>query len=116
MRPLLFAATFVALVGAACAAAAPEVPVGPDGEVDEVLVLGREIFIGRCAQCHGTSGGGSAGPKLADGAVTETYPDIDDQIEVVTTGRDRMPSFSETLSGAEIEAVVRYTREVLSQP
>ena len=113
MRRLL--AVLLVLVGlaAACAGDAPEVPVGPDGEADPALVAGRDIYSGRCANCHGASGGGGQGPKLADGRVAEQYPDIADQIEVVTEGRKQMPGFGGTLTPQEIEAVVRYTREVL---
>lgn len=107
---LLFA---VVSVGAACAGEAPEVPVGPDGEPDPVLVAGRDIYSGRCANCHGSSGGGGQGSKLADGRAVENYPDIADQIAVVTGGRRQMPAFGDTLAPDEIEAVVRYTREVL---
>lgn len=113
MRRLL--AVLFALVGlaAACAGDAPEVPVGPDGRPDPVLVAGRDLYSGRCANCHGTSGGGGQGPKLADGRMVAQYPDVDDQIEVVTGGRRQMPGFAGTLTPEEIEAVVRYTREVL---
>ena len=37
-------------------------------------------------------------------------------VSVVTNGRNGMPSFSGSLSTAEIDALVRYTREVLSEP
>ncbi len=87
---------------------APEV-----GSDDPVLNEGREIYIRNCAGCHGISGGGATGPKLADGAVSATYPDIDDQMAIVGDGKDQMPGFANKLSDAEIEAVVRYTREIL---
>lgn len=99
--------------GAACAGDAPEVPVGPDGKPDPVLVVGREIYSGHCANCHGGSGNGNQGPKLADGTVVDAYPDLIEQRVIVSDGRDEMPSFANTLTEAEIEAVVRYTREVL---
>jgi mono/diheme cytochrome c family protein len=50
---------------------------------------------------------------LADGRVVDRYPDIEDQIAVVTNGRGVMPSFGGALSVAEIREVVRYEREVL---
>ena len=87
--------------------------MGSDGQVDAVLLQGRDIFSTRCATCHGADGGGGQGPKLNDGRVTEVYPDIAAQIAVVTGGRNGMPSFSNLLGDEEIEAVVRYTREVL---
>ena len=81
-------------------------------EEPAVLELGRDVFGSRCSNCHGSSGGGGTGSRLA-GTVTETYPDAADQVAVVRDGRRSMPSFGGTLSEAEIEAVVRYTREVL---
>lgn len=72
---------------------------------------GAEIYSARCASCHGSTGGGGIGPKLSDGAVVDAYPDVADEIEVVTDGQDGMPSFEERgLSPTEIEQVVEYTR------
>lgn len=95
-----------------CAGSAPEVPVGADGVADPELVLGREVFSSRCSSCHGSSGGGGTGTRLA-GRVTESFPDPTDQAAVIRDGRNNMPSFAGTLSEAQIAAVVRYTREVL---
>lgn len=97
---------------AGCAAEAPEVPLGPDGTPDPVLALGRDVFASRCSNCHGSAGGGGTGPRLA-GTVEDTYPDPADQEAVVREGRRSMPAFGGSLSNAEIEAAVRYTREVL---
>lgn len=108
-------AVIVAIVAlaAGCAGESPEVPAGPEGRPDGVLLQGREIFSTRCANCHGADGGGGLGPKLSDGRVVDLYPDIDAQIAVVTAGRNGMPSFSTLLDAEQIEAVVRYTRDVL---
>ena len=78
--------------------------------------MGREVYSRRCANCHGAAGGGGTGPKLADGKVIEQYPDPADQLRLIAQGRNAMPAFSGSLSSAELDAVVRYTREVLSQP
>jgi mono/diheme cytochrome c family protein len=105
--------TVVGLAG--CASdSAPEVPAGPNGSPDPVLVAGRNVFARRCATCHGLGGGGGRGPKLSDGRVVQRYPDVADQVAVVTNGRGGMPKFGDVLDPDEIEAVVRYTREVLS--
>jgi mono/diheme cytochrome c family protein len=107
----LFAA--VALVG--CSDPAPEIPVGPDGEPDAVLSLGRDIWASRCSSCHGAKGQGGRGKKVADGVIFETHPDIDTMIEVIAEGKGRgMPGFGDDLTVAEIEAVSRYVREVLN--
>lgn len=96
-----------------CAGEAPEVPAGPDGTRDPVLVTGREIYSDRCSSCHGSGGGGGSGPKLSDGAVVEDHPELSDTVELVRNGKGRMPAFGGTLSDDEIVAVARYVREVL---
>jgi len=106
---------FVLVVGA-CAGEPPEVPLGVDGEADDVLVFGRSVYAASCANCHGADGQGGTGPELRNGHVAERYPDIEDEIAAVTNGSRGMPSFQVRLGEDEIEAVVRYTREVLSQP
>jgi mono/diheme cytochrome c family protein len=117
MSRLRSACVAVVLVGAALFGAActdTETPgLSGDQADDPQLVLGRQVFEDNCARCHGGSGGGGAGPKLRDGAVVDAYPEPADQAEVVREGRDTMPSFGDRLSAAEIDAVVRFTREVL---
>ncbi|MBK5223816.1 MAG: cytochrome c [Acidimicrobiia bacterium] len=91
----------------------PEVPEGANGQVDAVLAEGREVWSSTCAKCHGADGGGGSGVKLADGRAEELHPQVESMIEVVTEGKGAMPSFGGSLSDEEIEAVVRYVREVL---
>lgn len=103
------AITLVAtLLMVACVGVSPEVTID-----DPVLVEGRDIYSRNCASCHGASGNGGVGRALSGGAVVENYPDIADQIDLVASGKGTMPAYVDRLSGAEIEAVVRYTREVL---
>ena len=80
------------------------VPAGPDGAA---------IFDRRCSGCHGGDGGGGIGPALADGRVVTKYPDVADQIAVVTQGRGEMPKFGDRLTPEEIAAVVEFTRTSL---
>jgi len=65
-----------------------------------------------CSSCHGADGGGGFGPTLA-GVVVKRYPDIADQIALVTNGSGSMPSFRDSLTPAQIAAVVAYTRTKL---
>lgn len=102
----------IALALAGCVSEAS--PAVPDD--DPVLVQGREVYITSCANCHGTAGAGGRGSKLDDGRVTELYPYPADQVSVVTAGVRAMPAFEAKLAPDEIEAVVRYTREILSSP
>ena len=46
-------------------------------------------------------------------AVEDRFTDIQDQLTGVEDGRGGMPGFRSRYSTVEIEAVVRYTREVL---
>lgn len=102
----------LALVVACTTDASPAPAAGPDGTVDPVLVSGRDVYESNCARCHGSAGGGGTGPTLA-GRVAERYPDPADQADLIRRGPGAMPSFAERLSDDEVDAVVRYTREVL---
>jgi mono/diheme cytochrome c family protein len=87
-------------------------PAAPTG--DAALVQGQQIYSQNCASCHGASGQGGYGPKLA-GVVAVKYPNIDDQIALITNGKGAMPAFSKKLSAEQITSVTRYTREVLGK-
>ncbi len=82
----------------------------PD-DADEELILGSDIYRASCARCHGADGGGGIGRSLR-GVEQRLAPD--EQFDVVYNGRNQMPRFSQTLSESDIEAVVRYQREILS--
>ena len=75
--------------------------------------IGAQLFAANCATCHGADGGGGTGPKLA-GVVAQKYPNIDDQIAIVTNGKTGgMPSFGGDLTPKQIQLVVEYTRTEL---
>jgi mono/diheme cytochrome c family protein len=88
-----------------------------NGTVSETVREGFEPatqFALRCAACHGPrgSGGITAAPKLAGGAVVRAFPNIDDEVAFVTNGRGAMPAFGKNhgLNAAELRAIVDYTR------
>lgn len=101
----LLAATVLGTAGCS----SEETPAAP---TDPVLAEGQQIYNSQCAGCHGRAGGGGFGSKLA-GEVTEAYPDISDQIALMAAGKGQMPGFEGRLSEEQLEAVARYTREVL---
>jgi polyvinyl alcohol dehydrogenase (cytochrome) len=75
--------------------------------------LGATVYRQRCAACHGGSGEGANGPSMVGVADRLTR---DEHITVVREGRNgKMPAWEGTLTDEEIEAVVDYEREVLSQ-
>ena len=98
-------------LGAALSSCAGEVPAVPTD--DAQLVQGREIYLSKCAACHGADGSGRTGSKLNEGVVVANFPDPDDEFDVIANGKDRMPAYGGSLSAEEIEAVVRFTREGL---
>jgi cytochrome c oxidase subunit 2 len=97
------------LVGACTADDVPAAPVD-----DAELVQGQAVYTSNCANCHGPAGGGALGTKLNGGEVLERMPEADDQVALILEGRNQMPGFDGKLSEAEIDAVVRYTREVIA--
>jgi cytochrome c6 len=76
-------------------------PPEPGGPVD-----GREIFLANCGTCHtladaGTTG--TIGPNL-----DQARPPRDLAVDRVTNGQGAMPSFQDTLSPEQIQAVADY--------
>lgn len=81
----------------------------PD-DADAEIILGHEVYGARCARCHGADGGGGIGPSLRE---VETRLDDDQQATILRNGRKSMPRFDSVLSSEEIDAVIRYSREIL---
>ena len=79
---------------------------------DPVLAQGQKVYTAHCQSCHGAKGQGGAGMKLA-GRMTQDFPDIADQIAVISNGRSGMPAWKNSLSADDIAAVARYERECL---
>jgi mono/diheme cytochrome c family protein len=75
---------------------------------------GASLYATYCATCHGSSGQGGVGPRLA-GRVTDRYPDDTDEVSLVADGMAGMPSFHTRLSAAEIRKLVDYTRTRLGR-
>jgi mono/diheme cytochrome c family protein len=104
----------VVLAASGCTGeSAPEVPGTHEGTADPVLVEGRHVWQTNCSRCHGGAGGGGAGPSLRGPWTADREPDEATMLAVVTQGRGAMPRFGGSLTDEEIEAVVRYVREVL---
>lgn len=101
-------AASVALV-LALAGCAEEITLPADADAE--LRVGADVFRARCSSCHGADGGGGLGPSLRD---IDARLDVVGQRTVVEQGRRTMPAFSAVLSESDIDAVVRYTREILS--
>lgn len=95
---------------------------GSDLTVTKIIAQGKaapsegaRIFKSNCAECHGENGGGTdKGISFLEGHALD-HP-REDFIEQVRKGEgDKMPSFSDKLTDAEIEAVVTYVRDVIQK-
>ena len=76
------------------------------------VVSGADVFANRCSSCHGDDGGGGLGPQLSGGKMKARFPDIADQIKVITDGRGGMPGFEGKLTDEQIRAVAEYERSL----
>jgi mono/diheme cytochrome c family protein len=113
---VLVAAVALAGCGGGSDSPSAATPPKPTGALagDAELLRGRTIYAKYCAACHGTAGEGSPGTVFVKGRLLRTMPTAADEAKVVREGRAVMPSFGETLTPAQLDAVVRYTREVLA--
>jgi len=127
MMPVLLILPFWAMVYMG-AFAEPEAAAGPQ--------TGPQIYASAgCGACHGPTGGGGVGPRLAGGESKLTFPAPDDMVKWIVEGsapsRGRsygdpgrpggarpaasggMPAFGAQLTPEEISTVVEYVREQL---
>ena len=102
-------AVAVGLVVAACGGDEADGGAG-DGREQSA---GAAIYAGSCAGCHGADGSGGQGPPLGDGEAAASLSE-DAMVDVVTGGRNAMPSFGGDLTAEEIDEVVACVRDDLS--
>ena len=77
-------------------------------DVDE----GLSIYTANCLACHGNQGAnGHNGPNLQTSKFADEHENVVDRI---TNGGTSMPSFKDTLSQEEIEAVAKYVSEIIA--
>lgn len=75
------------------------------------LAGGRDLYLARCATCHGAEGQGGSGPRLVGNG---RAADADLVESTIRFGRGAMPGFVGTLADDEIAAVVGYVVEELA--
>ena len=105
MKPVFSTAIMSAAAMAATVllAAAPARAQGPAAD-------GKALFLKNCAACHQASGKGIPGafPPLAGSKfVTGDHAEV---ATVLLKGRGGMPDFSETISDADMAAILTYVR------
>ena len=70
--------------------------------------LGKETFVGVCAKCHGLSGEGGIGPRIAGSLVLADAAAIND---LVRNGRRTMPAVGSGWTSDQVDALANYLKE-----
>ncbi|MFJ7827762.1 PQQ-binding-like beta-propeller repeat protein [Psychrobacillus sp. NPDC096623] len=90
-------------------------PVEESTEGDTVSAKpdkGISVYDSNCLACHGNQGAnGHNGPNLQNSKVSESKEQV---VARITEGGSSMPSFKDTLTKEEIEAVAAYVVDVIS--
>jgi YHS domain-containing protein/cytochrome c5 len=91
----------------------------PVAATEASIARGKELYVEKCAICHGQGGGGdgalaaSLEPKPADltGTVTRMHPD-GDLFYKISKGKGVMPAWEPTLSGEDRWNLVNFIRSL----
>lgn len=70
--------------------------------------LGKETFAGACAKCHGLSGEGDIGPRLAGNQLLDDSAAVE---QVVRNGRGEMPPVGKDWEERQMRALTAYLQE-----
>src|SRR5690606_9013652 len=82
---------------------------GAGDAIDQLV--GRQVFVGTCAECHGPSGEGGIGTRLVGNNRAANQANVADAVRF---GRGLMPGFHAELTAEQIDAVVAYVTDVLA--
>jgi mono/diheme cytochrome c family protein len=96
-------ALLLALAAAGCTG--KDQPAAARGE------SGLSIFHTRCSRCHGADGRGNA--VFQTPVLPASQLGVEQMVEVISKGRNKMPAFSLQLTPEEIRAVAGYIKNDL---
>ena len=71
---------------------------------------GKDVYLARCAACHGDELEGKVGPKLGKESNAKEMPDSY-WIQTITKGKGSMPGLS-SLTDQEVLLVIDYIRDL----
>jgi cytochrome c oxidase subunit 2 len=77
--------------------------------LEDILRRGEKVYAANCAACHQPNGKGGGPIKPLDGSPIVLAADKNEQIHVVLTGRNAMPSWKQ-LSDTDLAAVISFTK------
>jgi mono/diheme cytochrome c family protein len=81
---------------------------------------GADVFNGKCSHCHGADGLANTPAGKAHHVPPFTAPDVlkmtdADLTSIIKNGKDKMPSFGNRLTDAQIQEAVGYIRTLQKQ-
>jgi len=74
--------------------------------------LGKEIFVGVCAKCHGLAAQGGVGPNISQNPLLGDKKGISN---VIRHGTGKMPAVGNDWSQEQLDATVAYLRQRFAQ-
>ena len=83
---------------------------GPRFEPAAANATASEIFLQKCQGCHGDKGQGDKGPALTNVA----HRSDAELHQIIHDGHEKMPSFANQMTKAQIDAVVSYIKKLNS--
>lgn len=83
--------------------------VNIEGEIEELLKNGKEVYLAECKKCHGEDGkkGLFKAPDL-----TQSTLNLSERVAWIKKGKGVMPAYENELNETEIEAVALYLDEL----
>jgi mono/diheme cytochrome c family protein len=78
---------------------------------------GEKVYKAKCAMCHGPDGGGNTpagkGTKVRDLCSDDVKKETDQEwTDIISKGKNKMPSYEGKISADEMKAVVAYMRSL----
>ena len=80
---------------------------GQQAEMQQLMQIGRQVYLQNCARCHGDEGGGDVGPAFAGNSSLQNANYV---VETIATGTGVMPAFGGSLSDEQIAGVATFIR------
>ncbi len=81
-----------------------------NGDDEELIAVGEEVYAADCASCHQNEGEGTDTYPALAGSQLVTGEDPSPVIELVLHGQGEMPAFADSLDETELAGVVSYIR------
>jgi len=76
------------------------------------LELGKEVFTGVCAKCHGLAGQGDIGPNIASNQLLGNATGLS---TIIRQGVGKMPAVGDDWPQSQVDATIAYLKQRFHQ-